>query len=79
MFPSDKRHLISSNQIAWFEENLAGQRWDVDHFVDPTTLIHISIAHRIIIYFMFILADLKVHGIDLFKNICSVDAELCYT
>lgn len=53
--------------------------WDVDHFVDPTILIRISTAHRTTIYFLIILANLNLHGIDLFKNICSVDAELRYT
>lgn len=79
MLPLDKRYIILEDRVTWLEENLAGQRWDITRFVDPATLIHISTARCTKIYFPFILANLNQHGVDLFKNICFVDFELCYT
>ncbi|CAL8163855.1 unnamed protein product [Prunus armeniaca] len=58
---------------------MAGQGWDITLFADPATLIHIFTARCTVTYFSFILADLNLHGIDLFKNICSVNVELCCT
>lgn len=47
--------------------------------MDPETLVHISAARHSTIYFPFILADLNLCRVELFRNICSVDVELCCT
>ncbi|CAL9015253.1 unnamed protein product [Prunus brigantina] len=77
--PSDKRHFIPEDRRAWLEENLAGQEWDIAHFVNPATLIRLSTARRTTTYLPYSLANSNLHGIDLFKDICSVDVELCCT
>lgn len=56
-----------------------GQGWDITGFADPVTLIRIFTARYTATYFPFILADLNLHGINLFKNICFVNVELCST
>ncbi|CAL9001389.1 unnamed protein product [Prunus brigantina] len=56
---------------------MASQGWDITRFADLVTLIRIFTARCTATYFPFILADLNLHGIDLFKNICSVNVELC--
>lgn len=78
MLPSNISYVIPEDRFAWLEENLAGQGWDVTRFVFPATF-RMSIARRIAMYFAFILADLNLHGIDLFKSICSVDVKLYCT
>lgn len=47
--------------------------------MDLATLIRMSIARDTVIYILFILAYLNLYRIDLFKNIRSVDVELCCT
>ncbi|CAL9006224.1 unnamed protein product [Prunus brigantina] len=77
VLPSDKRYLIPEDRITWLEENLVGQGWDITHSVDHATLIRLSTARRTATYLPFILADSNMREIDLFKDICSVDVELC--
>ncbi|KAI5318461.1 hypothetical protein L3X38_038169 [Prunus dulcis] len=79
VLPSNKRYLLPEDRIAWLEENLAGQVWDITCFVDSATLIRLSSARRTMIYRPFTLADSNLCKIDLFKDICSVDVELCCT
>ncbi|CAL8112825.1 unnamed protein product [Prunus armeniaca] len=77
VLPSDKRYLLSEDRIAWLKETLAGRGWDITRFLDPATLIRLSIARCSVTYLSFILVDPNLREIDLFKDICSVDVELC--
>ncbi|CAL2271071.1 unnamed protein product [Prunus armeniaca] len=79
VLPSDKRYLLPEDRIAWLEENLACRGWDIIGFLDPATLIHLSTARRSATYLPFILANPNLREIDLFKDICSVNVELCCT
>ncbi|CAL2230942.1 unnamed protein product [Prunus armeniaca] len=79
VLPSNKRYLIPEDWIAWLEENLVGQGWDITYFLDPVTFIHLSTARRLVTYLPFILVDPNVCEINLFKDICSVNVELCCT
>ncbi|CAL9012809.1 unnamed protein product [Prunus brigantina] len=79
VLPSDKRYILPEDRIAWLEENLVGWGWDITRFLDPATLIRLFTAHRSTTYIHFILVDPNLLGTDLFKEICSIDVELCCT
>ncbi|CAL9011588.1 unnamed protein product [Prunus brigantina] len=77
--PREKSYLFPEDRIAWLEENLAGRGWDITCFLDLATLICLSTVRRLVTYLPFILIDPNLRGIDLFKDICSFDVELCCT
>lgn len=77
--PPNIKYIIVDDPVTWLEENLVGKGWDINRFADPDTLVQISIARRIIIYFLYIFVDLNMCGVKLFKHISSLDIKLYWT
>lgn len=65
-------------RIQWLNHHLVDQDWDVQYFLDPNTLLHISQDRHSIIYPSYLRVELSadLHEIELVSQIVSFDRVL---